>query len=97
MIFMQKCEKCGKIYLNRDSPSKKDEDELNFCDCGGKLVYIQDFMGHVLDEIDPYNEMVFSSEFTLIDTEEEPLSGKSKSPQNEATISPKKKKKTLKK
>lgn len=67
---MQKCLKCGKIYLKQDSPAKGD-DKLNICECGGKLVYIQDFMGHVFDELDPFNEIIVSSEFTILKEDNE--------------------------
>ncbi len=89
---MQKCLKCGKIYLQQDSSSKGD-DKLNICECGGKLVYIQDFMGHVFDELDPFNEIVVSSGFTFLNEDNEIELDDNKSVEEKKVKDKKKKKK----
>ncbi len=46
------CLKCGKIY-----DLKEGQSELETCECGGELKYIQNFNMHFDEELDPFNEL----------------------------------------
>lgn len=62
---MLRCDKCGKIYPFQDQDVK--EDITTICECGGHLVYFQDLADHIFDELDPFNELVVSSGYTILD------------------------------
>ena len=46
------CKKCGKLYKSKG----EQKEDLDFCECGGDLEYVQDFNMHFNEELDPINE-----------------------------------------
>ncbi len=77
---MLKCEKCGKLYLKKDHSPGSGDKKQDLCDCGGNLIYFQGLMDHVLDEMDPFNELIISPDYTILTENKEyrTVSGKKK-------------------
>ncbi len=47
------CTKCGKTHELKEGQSE----DLETCECGGELKYVQNYNMHIDDELDPINEL----------------------------------------
>lgn len=71
---MFKCEKCGKLCLKKDHSPESGDKKQDLCECGGNLIYFQGLMDHVLDEMDPFNEIIISPDYTILNENEDNIS-----------------------